>query len=230
MFPIRDDSPTFRFPFVVIALIALNAYILFRELILSPQDVQHFVDVYGLVPARDFASGVHWRGMFTSMFLHGGLLHLLMNMWAFWIFGDNVEGVLGHLRFLFFYLLCGLAAALTHSYLNPESTVPVVGASGAIAGIMGAYLVLFPGARIRMFTLLIFYPIFFDIPAFVFLIFWFLGQLLSGAGAAAQQAVGQDAGGIAFFAHVGGFVAGLVLVPFFRGRSIRKSRRGVLGL
>ena len=157
------------------------------------------------------------------MFLHGGLAHLLMNLWSFWIFGDNIEGEMGPFRFLLFYVACGLAAGFAHAFLHPASEVPVVGASGAIAGVMGAYLMLFPGARIRMFTLLVFYPIFFEIPAFVFLIIWFVGQVMSGAMALEQAKSGiGDAGGIAFMAHIGGFIAGILLLPIFRRRRGRK--------
>jgi len=155
----------------------------------------------------------------TSMFLHGGLWHILSNMWALWIFGDAVEGALGSLRFFVFYVLSGLGAALTHAFLHPQSTMPVVGASGAIAGVMAAYLLLFPRSRLRMFTLLIFYPLFFELPAVVFFAIWFIGQLLSAASVA--QIGARDVGGIAFAAHIGGFLSGLLLLPVFRRRRQR---------
>lgn len=225
VFPLRDDVPSTGFPLVVYALIALNAAVFIHELRLPDSISDLFLAHYALIPVRDLVpiaevgGPVAWlRPFFTSMFLHGGFLHLVSNLWSLWIFGDNVEGRMGSMRFLAFYLACGLAAAFTHAWLNPGSALPVVGASGAISGVMGAYLFLFPRARLHMLVLLIFYPIFFQMPAVVFLILWFLGQLMSGtANLAAQQITGQDVGGIAFFAHIGGFVAGVLFLPFFKG-------------
>jgi membrane associated rhomboid family serine protease len=223
VFPIGDNEPRKRFPIVVLLLVAVNCYVFFREFALGPEGIESFINAYGLIPARDLGPPFNLKPFMTSMFLHGGFLHLIFNMWSFWIFGDNVEGLMGSFKFAFFYLLCGLAAALTQAFLAPGSEVPMIGASGAIAGVMGAYLFAFPRARIRMFTLLIFYPLFFEIPAFVFLALWFLGQLMSGTMTLHQAALsGQDVGGIAFFAHVGGFVAGIVLSPFFRSAKARK--------
>lgn len=222
MFPVADNRSIKRFPIIVLAIVVLNVWVFFREIRLSPSELENFIIAHSLIPARDFTSFVNWnpQNVLTSIFLHGGVLHLLMNLWSFWIFGDNVESEFGPLRFVVFYLLCGMVASLTHAVLNPHSMVPVVGASGAIAGVMGAYMLLFPGARIRMFTLLIFYPIFFEIPAVVFLLIWFLGQLFSGAATLEQaRSSASDAGGIAFFAHIGGFVAGVLLMPFFRRKS-----------
>lgn len=235
MFPIRDTNPSPLFPLVNILIIAANvvvAYFAFKGAIGDPEAARTIIETWALVPLRDFvplgeAPGLFaWaRPYFTSMFMHGGILHLVANMWSLWIFGDNVEGALGSVRYVFFYLLCGLGAALTHVWLNPESGLPVVGASGAVAGVMGAYLVLFPRARIHMFTLLIFYPIFFDLPAFVFLILWFVGQLIAGTGSFMASASGEEVGGIAFAAHIGGFLAGLVLLPLFLTGKRRSSRR-----
>lgn len=231
MFPIRDNNPAPRFPLVTVLLIALNLAIFFIQMKIQmrigPELAEDFVTRHALVPARDFSHGIHsLKPYFASMFMHGGLFHVLFNLWTLWIFGDNVEGELGLVRYLTFYLLCGLAAAFTHCYLEPHSLVPVVGASGAIAGVMGAYMFLFPHARLRMFTLLVFWPIFFEIPAFVFLIIWFLGQLMSVVPAASVAPGAEQVGGVAFGAHIGGFVAGIVLLPFFkRGKSAKRAAR-----
>jgi len=225
VFPISDNNPASRFPFINLVLIALNvvaSYFLFKELLFDQASGEALMTRFALVPARDFdlshPSLTQLIQPLTSMFVHGGILHLVLNMWSLWIFGDNIESAFGSIKYLVFYLLCGIAAAFTHSTLHQESLLPVVGASGAISGVMGAYMLLFPRARIRMFTLLIFYPIFFEIPAFVFLIIWFVGQLLSAGTMVAAQGANADIGGIAFFAHIGGFVAGLVLTPFFKKR------------
>lgn len=223
MFPIRDDNPSPRFPFMVLVLIAANVGVyVFQWWTLDPGQFEVFMKTFAMIPARDFRLGmaggwpdIHALPFVSSLFLHGGFFHLVANMWSFWIFGDNVEGRMGPLRFLFFYLACGLAASLSHAYWSPASAVPVVGASGAISGVMGAYLYLFPRARIHMMALLIFYPVFFDVPAVVFLAIWFLGQIMSGASALVTAGSAQDVGGIAFFAHIGGFVAGLALLSVF---------------
>jgi membrane associated rhomboid family serine protease len=230
VFPIRDDNPTHRFPFINFLLIIANvvaAYFLFKEMILDREVGEALVTHYAMIPARDF-DWTHWSisqitPALTSMFMHGGIMHLLLNMWSLWIFGDNIENAFGSFRYLLFYLLCGIVAAFTHAYLEPDSILPVVGASGAISGVMGAYLLLYPRAKIRMFTLLIFYPIFFEIPAVVFLVIWFAGQLFAGASTLVVSSQGTEAGGIAIFAHIGGFVAGMILTPILM---IGRSRRG----
>lgn len=223
MFPLRDDIPSLRFPFVNLTLIVLNVWIFGSMLMGDPEAT---VNRYALVPSRDFAASLAPLPFVTSVFLHGGFGHLILNMWSLWIFGDNVEGRMGSVRYLVFYLVCGALACLAHSMLNPGSALPVVGASGAISGVMGAYLFLFPKSRLTMLALLIFYPIFFQLPAVVFLILWFLGQLLSASGEAARvAATGGDAGGIAFAAHIGGFVAGILLLPVFKGRHPGKRAR-----
>lgn len=218
MFPLGSDVTTRRPSFAVYALIILNAYVFWREISLGPSVAELFIGTFGLIPARDFGSKAGtWVPFLSSMFLHGGFLHILTNMWALWIFGKPVEDALGSIRFFIFYILTGLGAALTHAYLNPLSEMPVVGASGAIAGVMAGYLLLFPRSQLRMFTLLIFYPLWFDLPAVVFLVLWFIGQLLSAA-VPAQQIGARDVGGIAFEAHIGGFISGLLLLPVFRSR------------
>ena len=209
MFPLRDVIPSRTTPVVTILIIVLNVLAFFYEQSFDQQGLEVFLRTWGFVPAV-FA----WPTIFTSMFLHGGLWHLAGNMWSFWIFGDNVEDRLGHGRYVGFYLLCGVIAAVAHALSEPGSLVPTIGASGAIAGIMGAYFVLYPRSRVLTLIFLIFYIDVVEIPAVVFLGFWFLMQLVSGVGALAD-ATGQAAGGIAFWAHVAGFVAGAALVKLF---------------
>ncbi len=211
MIPLRDTQRSLTAPVVTVAVIVVNALVFMHEIALGPY-LERFVFAYGLIPRRF----VYWPGdaldplrflpLFTSMFWHGGWLHLLGNMLYLWIFGDNVEDRLGHVRYLVFYLLSGMAAGLTQVILNPTSNLPTIGASGAIAGVLGAYLVTFPRSRVLTF----FPPIwFFQLPAFAYLVFWFLMQLLEGVGSLGAPA---DTGGVAVWAHVGGFVAGVVLI------------------
>ena len=208
MIPLRDVIPSRTTPFITVTLIALNALVFAYELSLG-DTVDAFIHVFALVPAE-----FSWLTALTSMFLHGGLLHFGGNMLYLWIFGDNVEDRMGHGRFLLFYLLCGTAAAIAQSISSPDSLLPMLGASGAVAGVMGAYFVLFPHARIvALFPFFIFFKII-EVPAILFLGFWFLMQLLSGAGSIA--AAGEPAGGIAIWAHVAGFVAGLSGAFVFR--------------
>jgi membrane associated rhomboid family serine protease len=208
MIPLRDVIPSRTVPVVTIGLIAANALVFLFQLSLPDRSLRALFYTYGLVPAA-FA----WPTLFTSMFLHAGWLHIIANMWFLWIFGDNVEDRMGHGRYLVFYLLCGVAAALGQSVIDPESSKPMVGASGAIAGVMGAYFVLYP--RSRILTLL---PIFFfiqivEVPAVVFLGLWFAFQLFSGVGSVAAH---SQVGGVAVWAHVAGFVFGLIGVFLFR--------------
>ena len=214
MIPIRDTVRSRTAPVVTVALIAVNCMVFLHEVALGPY-LERFVYAYGLIPRRL----VHWPygpldparflPLLTSMFWHGGWLHLLGNMLYLWIFGDNVEDRLGHLRYLVFYLLAGAAAGLTQVALNPTSTLPTVGASGAIAGVLGAYLVSYPRARVLTFVPLFFLPWFVEVPAFAYLALWFALQLLAGLGSLGAPA---DVGGVAVWAHVGGFVAGVVLI------------------
>jgi membrane associated rhomboid family serine protease len=210
MIPLRDVILSRTTPFMTISLIVVNALVFFYELSLG-EGVEQFVLYFGLVPAA-----FSFVTLFTSMFVHGGFLHVAGNMLYLWIFGDNVEDRMGHGRFLVFYLLCGVAAALAQTITNPDSIVPMVGASGAIAGVMGAYFVLYP--RSRILTLL---PIFLfwqliEVPAIFFLGFWFLMQFLSGVGSIVAATAHEPAGGVAFWAHVAGFVAGISAVWIFR--------------
>ena len=199
MFPLKDDIPSTRVPVVNFLFIGANVLVFLFELSLGPR-LQSFIMVYGLVPAH-FA----FANLFTSMFLHGGWAHLFGNMLYLWIFGDNVEDRLGHVGYFFFYLICGVAAGYAHVLANAGSAVPTVGASGAIAGVLGAYLVLYPQARVL--TVLPIFPITTTyIPASFFLGIWFVLQLFSGA---LQFGIAQT-GGVAFLAHVGGFIAGAI--------------------
>jgi membrane associated rhomboid family serine protease len=203
------------------ALLFVNAAVFFFELQLSEAQVEEFFYRFGLVPARySHPEWAHWAGVpsdnywpfLTHMFLHGSLFHFIANMWTLWIFGDNVEDRMGPVRFLIFYLLCGLTASLLHYFTALYSAIPTLGASGAIAGVMGAYFLLYPSARIIMLVPILFYPFFFEVPAVLYLGFWFLGQVLSGV----VSAVGpEQVGGIAWWAHIGGFVAGAVLWRVF---------------
>jgi membrane associated rhomboid family serine protease len=211
MIPLRDVIPSRSVPALVIAIIVLNAFACFFELTLGDRELAFFVRSYGVVPA-DFT----WSSVFTSMFLHGGWMHFLGNMLFLWIFGDNVEDRMGHGRFVVFYLLCGAVAAVVHVMTEPGSPIPTIGASGAIAGVMGAYFVLYPHSRIlTLLPLFIFWQII-EVPAVVFLGLWFLLQLFSGVGTMLMASQGAPAGGIAFWAHIAGFLAGVVLVYAFR--------------
>ena len=224
MIPLHDDNPTELFPFVTIAIIVICSLAFFWELSLDPR-AQDLVTVsLGVIPATlvggkslppDLVILPPFLTVFTSMFLHGGWLHILGNMLFLWIFGNNVEDAMGHRRFIVFYFLCGIAAAITQSLLNPESTVPMIGASGAIAGVLGAYLLLHPRARILVVLPL--FIIFFTVrlPALVVLGFWFIGQAVS------TLLANSESSGVAFGAHVGGFLAGVVLIPLFKRKGVQ---------
>jgi membrane associated rhomboid family serine protease len=220
MIPLRDHNPSRTTPVVNYILIAINVAMFFWELSFGP-NIERALFSVAFIPARFFLYGpvpANIITMFVSMFLHGGWLHLGGNMLYLWIFGDNIEDRLGHVRYLLFYILCGLIATLAHAFANPASTLPSIGASGAIAGVLGAYLLLFPHARVT--TLL---PIFFfitvrEIPAIFVLGVWFLLQLFTGAASIGATA---DTGGVAYFAHIGGFVAGMLLIVVLGGRRRR---------
>jgi membrane associated rhomboid family serine protease len=221
LIPIRDTIPHRRTPVMTWALIAVNVAVFLYELSLPPEELERLFYFFGIVPARyshpEWATVVglpfddDWPFV-TCMFLHGGWAHIIGNMWTLWIFGDNVEDRMGSVRFLFFYLLTGLAAGLTHYFTNANSAVPTVGASGAIAGVLGAYFVLFPRSQIIVMVPVFFFPFFFQLPAVTYLLFWFLSQILGGAIAGLSS---SQVGGIAFWAHAGGFVAGVLLHRLF---------------
>jgi membrane associated rhomboid family serine protease len=208
MIPLRDVIPSRTTPWVTFSLIGLNVAVYIWGLTLGGKGYEELLWTFGLVPA-DFS----WLTLVTSMFLHGGLGHIGSNMLSLWIFGDNVEDRFGHGRFLLFYLLAGAVAAFAQIWSSPDSSVPLVGASGAIAGVMGAYFVLFPHSRILVLVFFFFFLDVVEIPALIYLGVWFLFQVLSGMGSAAG-------GGemIAFWAHIGGFAMGLVTVFVFRRR------------
>ena len=215
-------------PVVTRALILINVVVFFFELSLSRESIIQLFYLFGVVPARftdpewaasiGFPIGSYWS-LLTHQFLHGGWLHIVANMWTLWIFGDNVEDRMGPLRFIIFYLVCGVLAALTQVLVTPNATIPSVGASGAIAGVLGAYLLFFPTARLIVLIPILFFPFFFELPAVIFLVLWFFIQLFSGT---AMLASPQQVGGIAFWAHIGGFIAGMLLCRFFVRRPVRR--------
>jgi membrane associated rhomboid family serine protease len=220
MIPLKNLRPRTNFPTVTVALIVANFMVFFYQLSLSPRALEHFIRTYSVVPARVqlALAGSHvtlsqaFLPFFTSMFLHAGWLHIIGNMWFLWLFGGNVEDRLGHFAYLGFYLLCGLGAGVAETIFTLGSTIPSLGASGAIAGVLGAYIVLFPSSKILTLVTLFFWWFFARLPAVLFIGLWFLLQFLSGVsslGSAAQ-------GGVAWWAHVGGFLLGMLLVSGMR--------------
>lgn len=229
MIPLRDTIPSQHFPVVTILLIIVNSLIFMFEVSLGP-NLNAFISYFGMIPKRYFyLTENDWYNFvdrlypfFTSMFLHGGWLHVIGNLWFLWIFGDNVEDVLGRKNYLFFYILCGLVAGYAHAYTNPESSIPTVGASGAVAGVMGAYFVYFPRSRILTLIPIFFFFHFIEVPAYFFLGIWFLFQFFSGA---IDLVVRSDACcGVAWWAHIGGFVVGSSLALLFY-RRVKNKRR-----
>jgi membrane associated rhomboid family serine protease len=243
MFPIRDDNPTLGTPAITVVLIGLNvaAWILVQGMGAEPVLSQSVCEL-GLIPgellgrlpagytlpmSRDMSCVIgppHWFTPLTSMFLHGGWLHLIGNMWFLWLFGNNVEDSMGHGRYLVFYLMCGLAAAAAQTLVNPTSALPMVGASGAISGVMGAYIVLYPRVRIHMLIFLGFFITRAVVPAYLMLGYWLLLQVLGGL-----PSLGDEAGGVAFWAHAGGFLAGAVLILVFRDNDLVARHRALAG-
>jgi membrane associated rhomboid family serine protease len=224
MIPLRDDNPSGTPQIVTIAFIVMCVLVFLWQLSFGPQGGQRIVYALGVVPASLLGQGQlppelslvsPWMTVFTSMFMHGGWMHLIGNMLYLWIFGDNVEDSMGHGRFVVFYLLCGIAAVLAQALPDPASTIPMVGASGAISGVLGAYLLLYPHARVLVAIPLGFLLHTMRIPAGLVLVLWFGLQLFSSAMAQPGQ------GGVAFRAHIGGFVAGMILIPLFKQRRVR---------
>lgn len=211
MIPLRDSQPSYSPPVMTVAIIAANVLIFLFEFSLDPFSLNHLIYVYGVIPDR-----FQFSDLITSMFLHGGWMHLIGNMWFLWIYGDNVEDILGRWKFLLFYLLCGVAAGLTHVLTNPLSRVPTIGASGAVAGVMGAYLLKFPHSRILTLVPIFVFFTTVEVPAAFILVYWMVIQLFSGVGSIGYSHLQE--GGVAWFAHVGGFLAGMVLVNLFRPR------------
>jgi membrane associated rhomboid family serine protease len=240
MFPYRDDNPTLGTPVVTLLIIAVNVavWILVQGMGQDPALARSVCEL-GLIPGEFLGRvapgtslplspgevcvlGVerHWFAPLTSMFLHGGWLHLIGNMWFLWVFGNNVEDSQSHVRFLIFYLLSGLAAAATQTLVNPNSLAPMVGASGAISGVMGAYVILYPRVRVHMLVFLFVFVTRIVVPAYLMLGYWFLLQLLGGS-----MATGE--GGVAFWAHVGGFIAGAVLINIFKDPDLVQRHRAL---
>jgi len=209
-FPYKDDNPSVLIPYVTYGLIVINVIVFlfqFNMGIKDPEAEYIFIYTFGLIPSEFSILTI-----FTSMFLHGGIAHILGNMWFLWIFGDNVESTLGHKRYALFYILCGVVAALCQVLMNPESQIPMVGASGAIAGVLGLYMIRFPQARVHVFIFIIIFFTTIRVPASFVLGFWFFNQLTNGMGS-----LGLDTtGGVAWFAHVGGFITGIMLHQAFK--------------
>jgi membrane associated rhomboid family serine protease len=239
MIPIGNAVPSRYPPIVTWALIACNCAVFLIQTGLTPLELEQFLLRYALIPARYFElvasrdaelAPTDFLPFVTMMFLHGGWLHLIFNMWTLWLFGPTVEDRLGHGRYLAFYLACGVAASVAHLAFNTTSIVPALGASGAIAGVLGCYMRLFPLARVVVLVPILFLPLFFEVPAFFFAGLWFLIQLLQGT---AEFLTPESGGGVAWWAHIGGFVAGLTLGPLLQ-RSAQHYRpyyadEGVLG-
>jgi membrane associated rhomboid family serine protease len=239
MFPIQNAVPSRYPPVATWGLIAGNCIVFLFEISLSQRELDLLVSQSALIPAQYSQTGASgglplalsdYLPFVTHMFLHGGWLHLILNMWTLWLFGPPIEDRLGHTRYLVFYFACGVAAAVTHVVFNPASTIPALGASGAIAGVLGCYTRLFPFARLIVLIPILFFPFFFEIPAFVFTVLWFLMQMIQGTSTLLMPSAGGE---IAWWAHVGGFVAGLVLAPVIR-QSTRRYRpyypdEGILG-
>lgn len=231
MIPVKDNQPLKTFPFVTYTVIAINLVIFMYELTLGTE-LMSFFSQYAVVPAQFFAGEytdlfgqTHVftpfelaRPIFTSMFLHGGWMHIIVNMLYLWIFGDNIEDRLGHVRFLFFYIACGVLATCSHMIMNSESTVPSLGASGAVAGLLAAYVLLFPRARVLAALPIFFFVQLFEVPAVFFIGIWIMQQFIYGALSFSSGAA--DAGGVAWWAHIGGFLAGFMLVFIIKPRMI----------
>jgi membrane associated rhomboid family serine protease len=205
MIPLRSSEPHYTRPTVTLVIIAVNILVFLYEKSMPDYALDSFILAHGIVPDR-----LHYSAILTSMFIHGGWLHIAGNMWFLWIFGRGVEDLLGHAKYLFLYLACGVAAALLYIVLNSNSTVPTIGASGAIAGVMGAYLIKFPRAHIVTLVFIVIFITTLDIPAAFLLLYWFAIQFFSGVGTVANA--GGSNGGVAWFAHVGGFLAGMALI------------------
>lgn len=232
MFPLKDTIPSKSFPIVTWLLILANLGCFIFELLLNEKEIHLFISLYGLTPAKISLPSIsdlsnfnykQYYPFLSNMFLHGGWGHLLGNMWMLFIFGDNVEDRMGKVKFLLFYILAGILAGISHILLNPGSEIPAIGASGAISGVMGAYMFLFPKSRIISFVPIFILPLLIPIPAFIFLGIWFIGQLYSGT---ATLMLDNDATGIAFWAHIGGFIAGTLIYRIFVKRQEIRTKQG----
>jgi len=208
-FPYKDDNPRVLIPFVTYFIIGLNIFVFIYQyfIIQGAQLSENFIYTYALIPANPSILTI-----FSSMFMHGGFTHIIFNMWFLWIFGDNIESVLGHKKYLLFYFLCGIGAGLSQIQIDPESTIPMVGASGAIAGVLGAYLFRFPRATVHVLVILIIFITFIRVPAMIVIGFWFLSNLTAGIGTLGIE----QTGGTAWFAHIGGFISGVLFNYLFK--------------
>jgi membrane associated rhomboid family serine protease len=235
--PLKDVNPTERFPVVTVALIAINALVYLYEMSLGPHleafitswgaipyEITHAVDIVGPDPEASIyhtpTPATHYATLLSSMFIHGGFFHLFGNMLYLWIFGNNIEDLLGPIKFLVFYLLCGLLASLTHIVMQPGSTIPTVGASGAVSGVLGAYLLVYPRARVLTLVFLVVFVRMIVLPAGVLLVFWFIMNAMSGF-----ASLGMRGAGVAWFAHVGGFLAGMALLKIMAGGGLARRKR-----
>ena len=216
MIPLRSSEPHYTRSSVTLLIILVNVLVFLFELTLPTYSLNRFIALYGIVPGR-----LHYSSVLTSMFIHGGFLHIAGNMWFLWVFGRGIEDTLGHAKYLFFYLACGVAAAFAHILLNAYSPVPTVGASGAIAGVMGAYLIKFPRAHIVTLVFIFLFITTVDIPAFFLLLYWFAIQFFSGVGSIGYSQA--SSGDVAWFAHVGGFLAGMALIMLMPTRQRARS-------
>jgi len=221
MIPLYDTIPSKRFPVINWLIIILNAIVFIFELTLNDADTVNFFYKFGLVPAQTSLVSGNQYAFFTNMFLHGGWGHFIANMWILYIFGDNVEDRMGHARYFLFYIITGLIASFTHFMLYRNSTAPAIGASGAISGIMAAYMFLFPQSKIVSFIPVFFIPLLFPIPAFIYVAIWFIGQLFSGT---YHLLFSPSVTGIAFWAHIGGFLGGLALFKLFLSRKRKRKK------
>ena len=208
-FPYKDDNPRVLIPFVTYFIIGLNVLVFIYQyfIIQGAQLSENFIYTYALIPANPTILTI-----FSSMFMHGGFTHIIFNMWFLWIFGDNIESVLGHKKYLLFYFLCGIGAGLSQIQIDPGSTIPMVGASGAIAGVLGAYLFRFPRATVHVLVILIVFITFIRVPAMIVIGFWFLSNLTAGIGTLGIE----QTGGTAWFAHIGGFISGVLFNYLFK--------------
>ena len=222
MFPIKDDNPTESRPYVTCALIGLNILIFFYQIGLEENIRTSLILEYGFKPSQLFSNANSMNlkqssllTIFTSMFLHGGLFHLLGNMLFLWIYGNNVEDSMGHIKFLIFYLLCGLAASLLQAIVSFDSSIPMIGASGAVSGVLSAYFLLYPKARVLTLVVLLIFITFIRIPAGLLIGFWFLSQIINA------YFNDPNSPGVAWYAHIGGFLMGLLLIPFFKKKKFK---------
>jgi len=231
MVPIRDNVPARQPPVITWLIIGFNVFIFFHMVVLPSDQIAEIYHSWGVIPTRflhalssaSYMTAMrNWFSILSSMFMHGGWFHLISNMWFLWLFGDNVEDRMGHVRYLIFYICSGTAAALLHVVLHSHSNVPTIGASGAIAGVMGAYFLFFPLARMIVLVPVLFYPLFFEVPAVLYFLLWLFSQVFNGTFSLLQR--NEVTAGIAFWAHIGGFITGMIVAKIFF-RNLRRRHR-----